>query len=164
VCPKSKEKRKKQRSKQETKKEQERGSYLLERSGRAGEISVHGSQLASGKLSEVQAESLQQTEERKSWKFQNKRKASSEATAQQPRSESVCRTSKLQTSREVWLGWRQKLSFLLNYAHNALLLGHHFGHSVCPLKTFIFSEWNGQVPLSIIYLWSLRHQPVSPLG
>jgi hypothetical protein len=85
VYPKSKEKRKKQRSKQETKKEQERGSYLLERSGRAGEISVHGFQFASGKLSEVQAESLRQTEERKSWKTQNKRKASSEATAQRTR-------------------------------------------------------------------------------
>jgi hypothetical protein len=85
VYPKSKENRKKQRLKQETKKEQERGSYLLERSGRAGEIEVHGPQLASGKLSEVQAESLRQTEERKSWKVQNKRKASSEATAQQTR-------------------------------------------------------------------------------
>lgn len=82
VYPKSKEKTKKQRSKQETKKDQERGSYLLERCGRAGEISVHGFQLASGKLSEVEGESLQQTEERKSWKIQNKRKASSEATAQ----------------------------------------------------------------------------------
>jgi hypothetical protein len=150
VYPKSKEKRNKQRSKQETKKEQERGSYWLERSGRAGEISVHGSQLASGKLSEVQAESLQQTEERKSWKIQNKRKASS---AQQPGSESVCWTSKLKTSREVWSGWWQKLSFLLNYAHNALLLVHHFGHSVCPLKTFIFSrmEWSS-TPVHYIFM------------
>jgi hypothetical protein len=82
----------------------------------------------------------------------------------QPRSESVCWTSKLKTSREVWSGWWQKLSFLLNYAHNALLLGHYSGHSVCPLKLSSFLVWNGQVPLSIIYLWSLRHQPVSPLG
>jgi hypothetical protein len=80
----------KDRNKKPRKIKKEVLTYLKDPGGRAGEISVHGSQLASGKLSEVQAESLQQTEERKSWKIQNKRKASSEATAQQPRSEGVC--------------------------------------------------------------------------